>query len=55
MDAGNGKSRDFELSQAHANQVVRKAEISAPVFWGLLPVFYPLSSDRRKWSASIPY
>jgi len=45
MDAGKGKSSDFMLSQALANQVVRKAEISALVFLGLLPVFHPLSSS----------
>ncbi len=48
MDAGNGKPCHFRLSQALANQVVRKAEISAPVVGGLLPVFHPLS-----WIAEI--
>jgi hypothetical protein len=46
MDAGKGKSSDFMLSQALANQVVRKAEISTLVFWGLLPVFHLLCSSR---------
>jgi hypothetical protein len=43
MDAGKGKSSDFMLSQALANQVVRKAEISALVFWVFCPCFtrYP--------------
>ena len=44
MDVGKGKSCHFKRSQALANQVVRKAEISAPVVGGLLPVFHPLSS-----------
>jgi hypothetical protein len=39
MDAGKDKSRNFGLSQALANQVVRKAEISAPVLGVFCPCF----------------
>jgi hypothetical protein len=40
--------------QALADPVVRKAENQRPCFGGLSSRFYPLSSDRRNWSASIP-
>ena len=37
MDAGNGKSRDFRLSQALANQVVQKGLCGDLVLCGLSP------------------
>ena len=44
MDAGNGKSSDFRLSQALANQVVRKGVCGDFILCGLSP---PVSAD---WS-----
>jgi len=44
MDAGNGKSRDFGLSQALANQVVRKGVCGDFILCGLSP---PVSAS---WS-----
>ena len=44
MDAGNGKSRDFRLSQAPANQVVRKGVCGDFILCGLSP---PVSAS---WS-----
>jgi len=43
MEAGNGKSRDFGLSQAVANQVVRKGSNFQPTLCGLSP---PVSRGR---------
>jgi hypothetical protein len=37
MDAGNGKSRDFGLSQALANQVVRKGVCGDFILCGFSP------------------
>jgi hypothetical protein len=37
MGAGNGKSRDFGLSQALANQVVRKGVCGDFILCGLSP------------------
>ena len=39
MDAGKGKSRDFGLSQALANQVVRRVSAACPVFAVFSPRF----------------
>ena len=44
MDAGNGKSRDFRLSQALANQVVRKGVCGDFILCGFSP---PVSAS---WS-----
>jgi hypothetical protein len=44
MDAGNGKSRDFGLSQALANQVVQKGVCGDFILCGLSP---PVSAS---WS-----
>ena len=44
MDAGKGKSRDFGLSQALANQVVRKAVCGDFILCGLSP---PVSPRRK--------
>src|ERR1039458_7506375 len=44
MDAGNGKSSDFRLSQALANQVVRKGVCGDFILCGLSP---PVSAS---WS-----
>jgi hypothetical protein len=42
MDAGNGKSRDFRLSQALANQVVRKGVCGDFILCGLSPPVSPI-------------
>jgi hypothetical protein len=44
MEAGKGKSRDFRLSQALANQVVRKGVCGDFILCGLSP---PVSAS---WS-----
>jgi hypothetical protein len=44
MDGGKGKSHDFRLSQALANQVVRKGGCGDFILCGLSP---PVSTD---WS-----
>jgi hypothetical protein len=44
MDAGKGKSRDFGLSQALANQVVRKGVCGDFILCGLSP---PVSPRRK--------
>ncbi len=44
MDAGKGKSRDFGLSQALANQVVRKGVCGDFIFCGLSPPVSPRPS-----------
>jgi hypothetical protein len=54
MEAGNGKSHDFGLSQALANQVVRKGVCGVPRFCSLFSPFRPLFSARRNWSTTIP-
>ena len=41
MDAGKGKSRDFGLSQALANQVVRKGVCGDFILCGLSPPVSP--------------
>jgi hypothetical protein len=41
MDAGNGKSRDFGLSQALANQVVQKGICGDFILCGLSPPVSP--------------
>src|ERR1022692_4124044 len=41
MDAGNGKSRDFRLSQALANQVVQKGVCGDFILCGLSPPVSP--------------
>jgi hypothetical protein len=47
MDAGKGKSRDFGLSQALANQVVRKAVCGDFILCGLSPPVSPRRSGRQ--------
>jgi hypothetical protein len=41
MEAGNGKSRDFGLFQALANQVVRKGVCGDFILCGLSPPVSP--------------
>jgi hypothetical protein len=41
MEGGKGKSRDFRLSQALADPVVQKVEISAFILCGLSPPVSP--------------
>jgi hypothetical protein len=55
MDAGKGKSRDFRLSQALANQVVRKGVCGDFILCGLSPPVSPkvCASPRVYWTEPI--